>query len=123
MTMRMILTASCLISLIAPVTAQSPVPAAEPKLSQLVRIDSFQAHKRGDNYGIASFLVSNGTEKALNSIELSCWVNGDHAHGTKVLVWPSSGAIAAHASQQFSNVNIGLSAGDSESACEVTGVE
>src|SRR5262245_9533161 len=120
--MRMILTASCLISLIAPVTAQSPVPV-EPKLSQLVRIDSFQAHKRGDNYGIASLLVSNGTETGLKSLELSCWVNGDHAHGTKVLVWPSSGAIAAHASQQFSNVNIGLISGDSKSACEVTGVE
>ena len=102
---------------------QTPPPPSEAKLSQQVRIDAFESHKRGDNYGIASFTISNDTSKPLNSIELTCWLNDDRAHGTIVLVWPTPDAVPAHTSRQFSNVNIGLVGGDSRSACEVTKVD
>jgi hypothetical protein len=120
--MRLILVASYLISLATPGLCQTSTRPAEPRLSEQIRIEAFQSHNRGDNYGIASFAISNGTDKPVNSIELTCWVDDDRGHATKVLVWPSPDAIPAHASQQFSNVNIGL-IGDSRSACEVTGVQ
>ena len=86
-------------------------------------IDSFQSFRRGDNYGIASFVLSNNTDKPLTSIELNCWVNDDRAHGTKVLVWPSAGPIRAHDQEKFSNVNIGLVGPNPRAACEVTKAE
>lgn len=120
--MRLILAVSCLVSLATPALCQTSVAPAEPSPYEQIRIEGFQSHKRGDGYGIASFAISNGTEKPVNSIELTCWVDDDRDHATKVLVWPSPDTIPAHASQQFSNINIGLT-GDSRPACEVTGVQ
>ena len=79
-----------------------------------------QSSTRGDNYGIASFTISNTSDKAINSIELTCWVNDDREHGTKVLVWPSRQSIAAHDQEQFSKVNIGLVGPSARPECEVT---
>jgi hypothetical protein len=121
--MRLILIVSYLVSSSTVGLCQAPA-ATEPKptLSEVIRIEAFQTYKRADSYGIASFAISNGTDKPVNSIELMCWLDDDRAHGTKVLIWPRQGAIPAHGSQQFTNVNIGLT-GDTRSTCEVAGVE
>src|ERR1700722_6322931 len=121
--MRFIVLAISLVGLIGPAICQTSQPLAQPNIKEQVRIDSFQSTKRSDNYGIASFIISNAAEKALNSIELTCWVNDDREHGTKVLVWPSRQSIPAHDQQQFSNVNIGLVGENSRASCEVTGAE
>lgn len=122
--MRLILVVSYLVSLST--TALGQIPAATEQkltLSDVVRIEAFESHKRSDSYGIASFAISNGTDKPVNSIELMCWLDDDRAHGTRVLIWPKQGAIPAHGSQEFSNVNIGRAAGNARSTCEVAGVE
>ena len=106
--MRFIVAAIYLVGLIGPAICQTSTPPAQASISEQVRIDSFQSFRRGDNYGIASFVISNTTDKSLSSLELTCWVDDDRAHGTKVLVWPSSGRIGAHDQEKFSNVNIGL---------------
>jgi hypothetical protein len=121
--MRLLVVAICLVSLIGPGICQTSTPPAQASISEQIRIDSFQSRRRDDGYGIASFAISNTTDKALNSIELTCWVDEDREHGTKVLVWPSPGAIPAHDQQQFSNVNIGLVGPSSRAECKVTGVE
>src|SRR5712692_2726573 len=119
--MRLIVAAIYLVSLIGPAICQISTPPAQASISEQIRIDSFQSHRRDDNYGIASFVISNTTDKELNSVELTCWVNDDHAHGTKVLVWPNPRSIPAHDHQQFSNVNIGLVGSSARAECEVTG--
>jgi hypothetical protein len=121
-TMRLIFAATYLVGLIGPAICQTstPPPPAQASVSEQIRIGSFQTRRRDDNYGIASFVISNTTDKALNSVELTCWVDDDRAHGTKVLVWPSSPSIPAHAQQQFANVNIGLVGPSARSECEVT---
>src|SRR6478736_233329 len=106
--MRLIVAAISLVGLIGPAIGQTSMPPAQASISEQIRIDSFQSSRRGDNYGIASFVLSNNTDKPLTSIELNCWVNDDRAHGTKVLVWPSTPTIPAHEQQKFSNVNIGI---------------
>ena len=121
--MRLFLAAICLASLTTMAIGQTPAPPSTAKLSQQVRIDAFESHQRGDNYGIASFTISNDTDKPLNAIELTCWLNDDRGHGTTVLVWPTPDAVSAHASRRFSDVNIGLVGVDSRSACEVTKVD
>ena len=121
--MRFIVPAISLVGLIGPAICQTSPPLAQPSIREQIRIDSFQSSKRSDNYGIASFIISNATDKALNSIELTCWANDDREHGTKVLVWPKQQTIPAHDQQQFSNVNIGLVGENSRASCEVTGVE
>ncbi len=120
--MRLILAAIYLVGGIGPAICQTstPPPPAKASIGEQIRIGSFESHTRGDNYGIASFVISNTTDKALNSVELTCWVDNDRAHGTKVLVWPSSPSIPAHEQQQFSNVNIGLIGQNARAECEVT---
>jgi hypothetical protein len=120
--MRLVLATVWTIGFVMPGVCQTALPAAEPSLIQ-VKIEAFETHKRADNYGIASFKISNETDRPLNSIELNCWTDGDRTHGTKVLVWPSPHAVPAHESQNFSNVNIGLVKSDSRSECEVAGVD
>ena len=119
--MRLIWATGLLICCAAPTIGQTSPPSAPPQLQQ-VQISGLETHQRADNYGIASFKITNGTNAPLNSIELNCWLD-DRSHGTKVLVWPSPGAVAPHDSEQFSNVNIGLVRSNSHSECEVTGVE
>jgi hypothetical protein len=121
--MRFIAATIFLVSLIGPAICQTSTLPMQASISEQIRIDSFQSHKRDDNYGIASFVISNTTDKALNSIELTCWIKDDREHGTKVLVWPKRQSIPAHDQQQFSNVNIGLVGNDSSAKCEVTGAE
>ena len=111
------------VSLIGPALCQTAAPPAQANISEQILIDSFQSYRRDDNYGIASFVISNTSDKALNSIELTCWVDDDRAHGTKVLIWPSSQPIPAHNLQRFSNVNIGLVGPNPRAACEVTKAE
>jgi hypothetical protein len=121
--MRFIVAAIYLVGLIGPAICQTSTPPAQASISEQIRIDSFQSFRRADNYGIASFVISNTTDKPLNSIELTCWVDDDRAHGTKVLVWPSPRSIPAHDQQKFSNVNIGLVGQSARAECEVTGAE
>src|SRR6266403_3388532 len=119
--MRLIAAVIYLVGLIEPAICQTSMPPIQVNISEQIRIESFQSRRRADNYGIASFVISNTTDKALNSIELTCWVDDDRAHGTKVLVWPSARSIPAHEQQQFSNVNIGLLGQSARADCEVTG--
>jgi hypothetical protein len=121
--MRLIIAAISLVGLTGPAICQTSTPPVQASVSEKIRIDSFQSYRRGDNYGIASFVISNNTDKALTSIELNCWVDDDRAHGTKVLVWPSAGPIPAHDREKFSNVNIGLVGPNPHAACEVTKAE
>jgi len=121
--MRFIVAAIYLVGLIGSAICQTSTPPAQPSITEQIRIDSFHSSRRGDNYGIASFVISNNTDKALTSIELNCWVDEDRAHGTKVLVWPSAGPIPAHDREKFSNVNIGLVGPNPHAACEVTKAE
>ncbi|MBB4369436.1 hypothetical protein GGD63_002224 [Bradyrhizobium sp. cir1] len=97
-------------------------PAAHSGPAELVKIDSFQTTRRADNYGIASFVLSNGTDQKIDSIELTCWMDDDRERATKVLVWANE-PVPAHASYQFKNVNIGLVGPNSRSQCEVTRVD
>ena len=121
--MRLIVFTAFLIALSPPAICQTTAPAAKSGSSEQIRIQAFQTHKRGDGYDIADFTVSNETDKLLNSIQMTCWSDDDRAHATTVLVWPSPGAIPAHATQQFSNVNIGLLGADSPANCKVTDVQ
>ena len=121
--MRLMIGAICSVGLIGPAICQTSSLPVQASISEKIRIDSFESHNRGDNYRIASFVISNTTDKPLKSIELNCWVNDDRAHGTKVLVWPSAGPIPAHDREKFSNVNIGLVGPNPRAACEVTGAE
>ena len=100
--MRVLIAATCLASLtsIAFGETSPQLNAAQP--TQHVRINAFEAHQRGENYGVASFTISNETDKPLNSIELTCWLDEDRAHGTTVLVWPTPDPVPAHTSRQFS---------------------
>jgi hypothetical protein len=116
--------AICSVGLIGPAICQtSSLLQVQASISEKIRIDSFESRNRGDDYRIASFVISNTTDKPIKSIELTCWVNDDRAHGTKVLVWPSTPTIPAHEQQKFSNVNIGVVAANARSECEVTGAE
>ena len=121
--MRLIIGAICLVSSIGAAMSQSSTPAAQASISEQIRVDSFQLEKRADNYGIANFVISNTTDRALNSIELNCWMDDDREHGTKVLVWPSPRSIPAHEQQKFAKVNIGLVGLNSRPHCEVTAAE
>jgi hypothetical protein len=121
--MRFILAAIYLVGSIGPAICQTSTPPDQASISEQIRIDSFQSHRRPDNYGIASFVISNTTDKSLNSIELTCWVDDDRARGTKVLLWPNPRSIPAHEKQKFSNVNIGLVGPSPRAACEVTAAE
>src|SRR6266853_356693 len=118
--MRLIIAAIYLIGGIGPAICQTstPPPPAKASIGEQIRIDSFQTRRREDNYGIASFVISNTSDKALNSVELTCWVDDDRAHGTKVLVWPNFPSIPAHNQEQFSNVNIGLVGPSAHPECE-----
>jgi hypothetical protein len=59
------------------------VTVGEPgKLGQEVRIDAFESHQRGDNYGVATFTILNETDKPLNFIELTCWLDNARTRGT-----------------------------------------
>src|SRR3954447_24248095 len=121
--MRPIIGIICLVSSVGAAIAQSSTPPAHPPIGEQIRVDSFQLEKRADNYGIANFVISNTTEKALNSIELNCWSDDDRDRGTKVLVWPSPRSVPAHEQQKFSKVNIGLIGPNSRPQCEVTAAE
>ena len=121
--MRLIIGTICLVGSIAPAMCQSSTSGAHARISEQIRIDSFQLEKRADSYGIASFVISNTTDRALNSIELNCWMDGDREHGTKVLVWPTPRSIPAQEQQKFSKVNIGLIGPNSRPQCEVTAAE
>jgi hypothetical protein len=120
--MRWVFASSVLFGAIAPAICQTSSPPAALQLQQ-IRIIGFEAHERADKYGIASFTISNDTNAPLSSIELNCWMDGDRAHGTRVLVWPSRGVVAPHGSERFSNVNIGLVRSNARSECEVTAIE
>jgi len=109
-----------LASLIGPAICQTSTPPVPSSIAGQIRIDSLQLQRRADGYGIAGFVISNNSDQALKSVELTCWVNGDRAHGTKVLVWPNLQSILAHDQQQFSNVNIGSVGEGSRAECEVT---
>ena len=121
--MRLIIGAICLVSSIGAAISQTSTPAAHADISEQIRVDSFQLEKRADNYGIANFVISNTTDRALNSIELNCWIDDDREHGTKVLVWPTPRSIPAHEQQKFAKVNIGLVGPTSRPQCEVTAAE
>src|SRR4051794_39090980 len=121
--MRLIIGIICLVSSVEAATAQSSTPPGQPGISEQVHVDSFHLEKRADNYGIASFVIANTTDRALNSIELNCWSDDDRDHGTKVLVWPSPRSVPAHEQQKFSKVNIGLVGPNSRPQCEVTAAE
>ena len=121
--MRLMIAAICSVGLIGPGICQTSSLQVEASTSEKIRIDSFESHNRGDNYRIASFVISNTTDKPIKSIELTCWVGDDREHGTKVLVWPSTPTIPAHEQQKFSNVNIGVVGANARSECEVTGAE
>ena len=121
--MRFIICAIYLVSSIGPAISQSSTPGAQARISEQIRVDSFQLEKRADSYGIANFVISNTTDRPLNSIELNCWMDDDREHGTKVLVWPTPRSIPAHEQQKFAKVNIGLVGPTSRPQCEVTAAE
>src|SRR4051812_24971225 len=121
--MRFIIGVICFVCSVGAAICQTAAPPGQPGIGEQIHVDSFQLDKRADNYGIASFVIANTTDKALNSIELNCWTNDDRDHGTKVLVWPSPRSVPAHDQQKFSKVNIGLIGPNSRPQCEVTAAE
>lgn len=120
--MKLVVAAVSMAGLIETGLCQTPTPPVQSTIGDQIRIDAFQLRKRDDDYGIASFVIANDTEKQINSIELTCWIDNDRTRGTKVLVWPRPGPIPPHKAQQFSNVNIGQ-VGNSKAECEVTATE
>ena len=119
--MRRVFAGIFLVGSIEQAACQAPTPPAKAGISDQVRIDSLQTRTRDDNNGIASFAIANETEKQINSLELTCWIDNNRARGTKVLVWPK-GPILPHKTMQFSNINIGV-VGESKAECEVTAAE
>ena len=119
--MKLIAAAIYLVGLIGPAIGQtSTAPTSgTPGVAEQIPISSFQWQKREDDNGIASFIISNNTDKVLNSIELICWLGDDRTRGTKVMVWPSPGPISAHEARQFSRVNIGPVGLSPSVACKV----
>ncbi|QWG16192.1 hypothetical protein KMZ68_14195 [Bradyrhizobium sediminis] len=119
--MKFIAAAISLVGLIGPAICQTSTPpaAGAAGIAEQVPISSFQWQRREDDNGIASFKISNNTDKAIDSIELICWVGEDRTGGTKVMVWPSPGPILAHEVRQFSRVNIGPVGSSPSVACEV----
>jgi hypothetical protein len=105
--------------MIGPAVCQDPTPPPAGAIAQQIPISSFQWQRREDDNGIASFIVTNNTDKALDAIELLCWTGDDRTRATKVMVWPSPGPIPAHGIRQFSRVNIGPVGGSPSVACEV----
>lgn len=101
-----------------PSTAQAP---GTPAVVKHVAIGSIQWLRRDDDNGIASFVISNNTDKEIDSIELLCWAGDDRTRGTKVMVWPSPGPIPPNEKRQFSRVNVGPVGGSSSLTCEVAG--
>jgi hypothetical protein len=125
--MRFVVAAVSIASLIEAGRCQAPAPPVQPTppvqndIRDQIRIDEFQLRKRDDDYGIASFVIANNTEKPVHSLELNCWINDDRARGSTVLVWPK-GQIPPHKAEKFTNVNIGLG-GNSRAECEVSAAE
>ena len=119
--MRLIAAAIYLVSLIGPAICQTSTPPAPATTSvaEQIPIGSFQWQRRDDDNGIASFVISNNTDKVLTSIELNCWVGDDRTRATKVMVWPSPGPIPAHDVRKFSRVNIGPVGPSPSVTCEV----
>lgn len=107
--MKFIATAVFLMGLVGPAICQPSTPSVldTTNVAKQVSIGAFQWQKRDDESGIASFVISNNTDKAIDSIELLCWAGDDRARGTRVMVWPSPGPIAPNQVRQFSRVNIG----------------
>jgi hypothetical protein len=79
--MGFIIPAISLVGLIGPAICQTSPPLAQPSIGEQVRVDSFQSSKRSDNFGIANFIISNVTEKVLNSIELPGGALREASHG------------------------------------------
>ncbi|QQO20290.1 hypothetical protein JJB98_10370 [Bradyrhizobium diazoefficiens] len=123
--LRLLIGVSCLAGLYAltgVAAAQGPqLPDQPSSLADRVKIEALQTIRRSDGYGIASFVLFNGTDSKIDSVELACWADNDRARGTTVLVWANA-PISAQMSQQFKNVNIGMVGLNSRSACEVTRV-
>ena len=103
-------------ALCQPSTAQAP---GTPDAVKNVAIGSFQWLKREDDNGIASFVISNNTDREIDSLELHCWAGDDRTRATKVMVWPSPGPIPPNATRQFSRVNVGPVGVSSSLTCEV----
>src|SRR6187549_2627145 len=101
--MRCVIAGILLVGSIEQAACQAPTAPVRAAISDQVRIDSLQTRTRDDNNGIASFAIANETEKQINSLELTCWIDNNRARGTKVLVWPK-GPIPPHQTLQFSNV-------------------
>lgn len=110
-----------LVGLIGPAICQTSTPptSGATSVAEQIPISSFQWQKRDDDNGIASFVITNNTDKVIDSIELICWVGDDRTRGTKVMVWPTPGPISAHEARQFSRVNIGPVGLSPSAACEV----
>jgi hypothetical protein len=119
--MKLVATTLFLIGWVGPAICQpsTPQPLGTPDTAKQVAIGSFQWQRRDDDNGIASFVISNNTDKEIDSIELLCWVGDDRTRGTKVMVWPSPGPIPARDMRQFSRVNIGPVGLGQSPACEV----
>ena len=64
-----------LVGSIEQAACQAPTPPVKAGISDQVRIDSFETRKQDDNNGIASFAIANETEKLINSLQLTCWIN------------------------------------------------
>ena len=119
--MRRVIAGIFFVGSIEQAVCQAPTPPVKSGISDKVRIDSLQTRKRDDDNGIASFAIANETEKQINSLELTCWIENNRERGTKVMVWPKA-PIPPRATLQFSNVNIGF-VGTSKAECEVTAIE
>lgn len=102
--------------------AQSPqLPSQPSSLAGQVKIEALQTSRRSDGYGIASFVLFNGTDSKIDSVELTCWTDNDRERRTTVLVWANA-PVSAQTSHQFKNVNVGMVGLNSRSECEVTRV-
>ncbi|MFB6421142.1 MULTISPECIES: hypothetical protein [Bradyrhizobium] len=102
--------------------AQGPqLPGQQSSPADQIKVETLQTIRRSDGYGIASFVLFNGSDSKIESVELACWTDNDPERRTTVLVW-ANGAISAQMSQQFRNVNIGMVGMNSRSECEVTRV-
>ncbi|WP_025038286.1 hypothetical protein [Bradyrhizobium sp. DOA9] len=98
-----------------------PLTGQQSSQPDQVKVEALQAIRRSDGYGIASFVLFNGTDSNIDSVELTCWIENDRERRTTVLVWANE-PISAQTSQQFRNVNIGMVGLNSRSECEVTRV-
>jgi hypothetical protein len=113
-----------LVAMVSSAFSQNLSPPAEAiKVAPPIRVDLFDWQRTDDDHAIASFVITNNTDKPLDSVALRCWVDADIAHSKSITVQARGRPIGAHSLQQFSDVDLGFIGPARTAQCDVAGAE